>query len=68
MLYLPDVAARLGPTASYLLIVGFWALGLAAIVIWSARRGVQGARKPLGAVSAVPARPRPAVAYLQEES
>jgi MFS family permease len=66
-LYLPGVAARLGPTASYLLIVGFWALGLAAIIIWSARRGVEGARKPLDAVSIVSERPRTAVTYLQEE-
>lgn len=67
-LYLPGVAARLGATASYLLIAGFWAVGLAAIVIWSARRGVEGARKPLDMVSIAPA-PKPTVlAHVPEES
>lgn len=52
-LYLPSLATRLGATPSYLLIVGFWGLGLVAIVIWSARGGIEGARKPLDAVSIV---------------
>jgi MFS family permease len=52
-LYLPSLAASLGPTPSYLLIVGFWGLGVLAIVIWSVRGGVDAARKPLDVVSVV---------------
>jgi MFS family permease len=58
-LYLPSLATRLGATPSYLLIVGFWGLGLVAIVIWSARGGIEGARKPLDAVSVVAGDPAP---------
>jgi MFS family permease len=50
-LYLPSLAVSLGPTASYLLIVGFWMIGLVAIIIWTLRHGVEGAGKPLDAVS-----------------
>lgn len=50
-LYLPSLAVRLGPTVSYLIIVAFWALGVAAIAIWTLRGGIDGARKPLTAVS-----------------
>lgn len=52
-LYLPSLAAKLGPTPSYLLIAGFWVLGLAAIVVWSATGGIDGAGKPLELVSSV---------------
>jgi MFS family permease len=50
-LYLPSLAVSLGATASYLLIVGFWMIGLVAIIIWTIRHGVEGAGKPLDAVS-----------------
>jgi MFS family permease len=55
-LYLPSLAASLGAAPSYLLIMGFWGLGLLAIVVWSVRGGVEAAGKPLDAVSALPAR------------
>jgi MFS family permease len=60
-LYLPDLAARLGPTPSYLLIVAFWLVGAAAMLIWTLAGGVEGAYKPLAAVSAVGHR-KPAMA------
>jgi nitrate/nitrite transporter NarK len=50
-LYLPDLAARLGPTISYLLIAGFWALGLIAIIVWSITGGRDGAHTPLEVIS-----------------
>ena len=50
-LYLPSLAVSLGATASYLLIVGFWMIGLVAIIIWTLRHGVEGAGKPLDSVS-----------------
>jgi MFS family permease len=50
-LYLPSLAVRVGPTASYLIIVAFWALGVIAITVWTLRGGIEGARKPLTAVS-----------------
>jgi nitrate/nitrite transporter NarK len=53
-LYLPNVATKLGPTASYLLIIGFWAIGVAAIIIWSLTGGVAAAGKPLSEVDTVP--------------
>ncbi|MET8144341.1 MFS transporter [Sphaerisporangium sp. NPDC005288] len=55
-LYLPSIAADIGPTPSYLLIVAFWALGVAAIVVWTMTGGVDGARKPLAAVSSLSSR------------
>ncbi|WP_424533467.1 MFS transporter [Sphaerisporangium viridialbum] len=55
-LYLPSLASQIGPTPSYLLIVAFWGLGVAAIVIWTLCGGVDGARKPLSAVSAAAGR------------
>lgn len=60
-LYLPSLATRIGPTASYLIIVGFWAMGVIAIVTWTARGGIEGSRKPLAAVSRLP---RPAAVGL----
>ncbi len=53
-LYLPTLGARLGPTASYLLIIAFWLMGLVAIAVYSWRGGVEAARRPLE--SLVPAR------------
>jgi MFS family permease len=53
-LYLPSLAVSVGATASYLLIVGFWLIGLTAITIWTLRGGIEGAGKPLDAVSAKP--------------
>jgi MFS family permease len=50
-LYLPSLAVRVGPTASYLIIVVFWALGVIAITAWTLRGGIEGAGKPLTAVS-----------------
>lgn len=46
-LYLPTLAERLGPTPSYLLIAGFWLLGLLAMIVWWLSGGVDGARRPL---------------------
>jgi MFS family permease len=50
-LYLPSLAVRVGPTASYMIIVGFWALGVIAISVWTLRGGIEGARKPLTELS-----------------
>lgn len=58
-LYLPSLAVSLGPTASYLLIVGFWLIGLAAITIWTIRGGIEGSGKPLDAVSMGPTAEKP---------
>jgi MFS family permease len=59
-LYLPSLAASLGPTPSYLLIIGFWLLGLAAIIVYTVFRGTEAAGKPLDAVSALPGEGAPA--------
>jgi MFS family permease len=56
-LYLPDIAERLGPTPSYLLIAAFWAVGLVAIVVWSLAGGVEAARQPLEVISPTPHEP-----------
>ncbi len=62
-LYLPSLAVSLGPTASYLLIMGFWLIGVTAIAIWTIRGGVEGSGKPLDAVSSVrPTAEKPATA------
>jgi MFS family permease len=61
-LYLPSLAVSLGPTASYLLIVGFWLIGLIAITIWTLRGGIDGAGKPLDAVSVKPTAGQPVTA------
>src|SRR5262249_7274378 len=62
-LYLPGLAASIGPTSSYLLIIGFCGVGLLAIVIWSVRGGIEAARRPLDVVSisARDSQPRAAV-------
>jgi MFS family permease len=55
-LYLPSLAVRVGATASYMIIIAFWALGVIAIVVWTLGGGIEGARKPLTAVSYLPDR------------
>lgn len=50
-LYLPSLAVRVGPAASYMIIVAFWALGVIAMLVWTLRGGVEGAGKPLTEVS-----------------
>jgi MFS family permease len=49
-LVLPDLAARLGATISYLLVVAFWALGAASIAACSLLGGAEPARRPLEVV------------------
>jgi hypothetical protein len=67
-LYLPGIAVGLGVTASYLLIAGFWAVGLIAIVIWTVTGGVEAARQPLESVSATgTSRPHPSSAAPQAD-
>jgi MFS family permease len=55
-LLLPTIATRLGATASYLLVIGFWLAGVAAIAVYARRGGVEPARQPLELVA------RPALA------
>ncbi|HEX5496465.1 MAG TPA: MFS transporter [Mycobacteriales bacterium] len=60
-LALPDIATRLGSTASYLLVGACWLAGAAAIGAYRLGGGVDGATRPLEAVSLlrpVPTRPR----------
>ncbi|MGH8996265.1 MAG: MFS transporter [Acidimicrobiales bacterium] len=59
-LALPSIATQLGATTSYLLVVGFWLAGVAAIAAYSRRGGAEPARQPLELV-ARPARRRSAV-------
>ncbi|MGH8299858.1 MAG: MFS transporter [Steroidobacteraceae bacterium] len=59
-LALPSIATHLGATASYLLVMGFWLAGVAAIAVYAHRGGVEPACQPLELV-ARPARSRPAV-------
>jgi MFS family permease len=46
-LALPSVAVALGATASYLLVIGFWLMGVVAIGVYCARGGPEAARRPL---------------------
>jgi MFS family permease len=46
-LVLPDLATRLGATASYLLVIVFWLVGVAAITVYRATGGVEAAGQPL---------------------
>lgn len=55
-LALPTIATHLGATASYLLVIGFWLAGVAAIAVYSRGGGVEPACQPLELV----ARPAPA--------
>jgi MFS family permease len=56
-LALPDLAERLGATASYLLVAGFWLIGAGAVTVYAVRGGVEGARRPLELLA--PLRPLP---------
>lgn len=60
-LALPAIATSLGPAASYLLVIGCWLAGAAAIGIYSAAGGVEAAGRSLEAVSGPP-RPVPVAA------
>ncbi len=51
-LVLPSLATAAGPTASYVVVTGFWLLGVGAIVVYARRGGVEAARRPLEAVTA----------------
>jgi MFS family permease len=51
-LALPNIATHLGPSASYLLVVVCWLLGVAAIAVYWLRGGIEAATKPLEAVTA----------------
>ena len=61
-LALPAIATRLGPTASYLLVIGFWLAGAAAIGVYSAAGGVEAAGQPLETVTGPRPGPAPAAA------
>jgi MFS family permease len=52
-LALPAIAVSLGPAWSYLLVVGFWLAGSAAVAVYAARGGAEPARRPLEAISPV---------------
>jgi MFS family permease len=55
-LALPSIATHLGATASYLLVIGFWLAGVAAMAVYSRRGGAEPARQPLELIArAVPA-------------
>ncbi len=58
-LLLPDLATRLGATASYLLVIAFWLVGLAAMGVYALRGGQEAAGHPLEALVPVPT-PAPA--------
>ena len=51
-LALPAIAVSIGPAWSYLLVVGFWLAGAAAVAVYAVRGGVEPAGRPLEAVSA----------------
>jgi len=58
-LALPSLAAALGAGVSYLLVVGFWLIGAAAMALYASTGGLEAARRPLetltaGARSATP--------------
>ena len=59
-LALPTIATHLGATASYLLVIGFWLAGVAAIAVYSHRGGAEPARQPLELVAWPGATPVPA--------
>jgi MFS family permease len=54
-LVLPDLATRLGATASYLLVVACWLAGVAAIGIFRLRGGIDAASRPLESLTPTPA-------------
>ncbi len=49
---LPDLAKSAGATASYLLVIAFWLVGVAAMVIYRAKGGVEGAGRSLEDITA----------------
>lgn len=51
-LALPSLATHVGTTASYLLVVVFWLVGVAAIGAYAAAGGTEAARRPLESVAA----------------
>lgn len=53
---LPNLATRLGATASYMLVVVFWLVGVAAMVIYAARGGIDAAGRSLETVTDIPQR------------
>jgi MFS family permease len=52
-LALPAIAVSVGPAWSYLLVVGFWLAGAAAVAVYAVRGGSEPAGRSLEAVSAV---------------
>ena len=44
---LPDLAKSAGATASYLLVIGFWLVGVAAMILYRAKGGVEAAGRSL---------------------
>ncbi|NUP36313.1 MAG: MFS transporter [Streptomyces sp.] len=54
-LALPDLATRMGATASYLLVVACWLAGVAAIGVFRLRGGIDAAARPLESLNPTPA-------------
>jgi MFS family permease len=54
-LALPDLATRIGATASYLLVVACWLAGVAAIAVFRLRGGIDAAMRPLESLNHTPA-------------
>lgn len=54
-LLLPDLATHLGASASYLLVIAFWLVGVAAIGLYALRGGQEAAGRPLEALVPAPA-------------
>jgi MFS family permease len=54
-LLLPGLATRLGPTASYLLVVGCWLVGVAAITVYRLAGGVEATGRSLETLAGAPA-------------
>lgn len=50
-LALPSIATGIGATYSYLLVVAFWLVGLAAVGVYSLAGGQEAARRPLEALT-----------------
>jgi MFS family permease len=50
---LPSLAESVGATASYALVTVFWLVGVAAMVVYSRRGGVEAAQRPLEDVTAL---------------
>jgi MFS family permease len=54
-LLLPDIATHLGASASYLLVIAFWLVGVAAMGLYALRGGLEAAGRPLEALVPAPA-------------